>query len=58
MLINVYGLNDRNSTEERDMYKMDFHRLLETQVVGLIKEGREVMVVRDLNACAAIIDHC
>lgn len=58
VLINVYCPNDGNGTEERDKYKMDFHRLLETRVVGLIKEGREVMVVGDLNACAAIIDHC
>ncbi|EDR06754.1 uncharacterized protein LACBIDRAFT_299606 [Laccaria bicolor S238N-H82] len=58
VLINVYCPNDGNGTEERDKYKMDFHRLLEMRVVGLIKEGREVMVVGDLNACAAIIDHC
>ncbi|KAF8627308.1 hypothetical protein AX15_004439 [Amanita polypyramis BW_CC] len=37
---------------------MDFHHLLELRVKGLVNEGREVMVVGDINACAAVIDHC
>lgn len=59
VLINVYCPNDGNGTEERDKYKMDFHRVLEARVKGLVElEGREVIVVGDLNACAAVIDHC
>lgn len=59
VLINVYCPNDGNGTEERDIFKMNFHRILETRVKGLIElEGREVMVVGDLNACAAVDDHC
>ncbi|KAF9464928.1 Endonuclease/exonuclease/phosphatase [Collybia nuda] len=59
VLINVYCPNDGNGTEERDKYKSDFHRVLEARVKGLIeREGREVVVVGDLNACAAVIDHC
>ncbi|KAF8961943.1 Endonuclease/exonuclease/phosphatase [Flammula alnicola] len=58
VLISVYCPNDGTGTEERGQFKMDYHRLLEARVNGLIKEGREVMVVGDLNACAAIQDHC
>ncbi|KAK2459260.1 hypothetical protein APHAL10511_008737 [Amanita phalloides] len=58
VLINVYCPNDGTGTEERDKFKMDFHRLLELRVRGLVEEGREVMVVGDINACAAVIDHC
>lgn len=59
VLINVYCPNDGNGTEERDKYKMDFHRLLEARVKGLIEmEHRQVIVVGDLNACAAVDDHC
>ncbi|KAF5386124.1 hypothetical protein D9615_002175 [Tricholomella constricta] len=59
VLINVYCPNDGNGTEERDKYKADFHKVLEARVRGLVElEGREVIVVGDLNACAAVIDHC
>ncbi|PFH47647.1 hypothetical protein AMATHDRAFT_151641 [Amanita thiersii Skay4041] len=59
VLINVYCPNDGVGTEERDKFKMDYHRLLELRVRGLIeKEGREVIVVGDINSCAAVIDHC
>ncbi|KAF4610457.1 hypothetical protein D9613_006552 [Agrocybe pediades] len=58
VLINTYCPNDGTGTEEREKFKMDYHRLLETRVNCLIKEGRQVMVVGDLNACAAIEDHC
>ncbi|KAF8166074.1 Endonuclease/exonuclease/phosphatase [Mycena galopus ATCC 62051] len=58
VLINVYCPNDGTETEERLQYKMDFHRMLEARVKGLIEvEKREVIVVGDLNACAAVIDH-
>lgn len=59
VLINVYCPNDGNGTEERDKYKADFHRVLEARVKGLVeRERREVIVVGDLNACAAVMDHC
>ncbi|KAH0582387.1 hypothetical protein H2248_010331 [Termitomyces sp. 'cryptogamus'] len=59
VLINVYCPNDGNGTDERNKYKADFHAVLEARVKGLVEvEGREVMVVGDLNACAAVIDHC
>ncbi|KDR70942.1 hypothetical protein GALMADRAFT_75643 [Galerina marginata CBS 339.88] len=58
VLISVYCPNDGTGTEERGKFKMDYHRLLEARVTGLVREGREVMVVGDLNACAAVEDHC
>ncbi|KAJ7230209.1 Endonuclease/exonuclease/phosphatase [Mycena pura] len=58
VLINVYCPNDGTETEERLKYKADFHALLEARVRGLIAvERREVIVVGDLNACAAVMDH-
>lgn len=58
VLVNVYCPNDGTDTEERLQYKMDFHRTLEARVKGLIEvEKREVIVVGDLNACAAVVDH-
>ncbi|KAJ6579091.1 Endonuclease/exonuclease/phosphatase [Mycena vulgaris] len=59
VLINVYCPNDGTETEERLQYKMGFHRMLEARVKGLVEvEKREVIVVGDLNACAAVVDHC
>lgn len=58
VLINVYCPNDGTGSKLREDFKMNYHRLLEARVDGLIKEGRQVMVVGDLNACAAVEDHC
>jgi AP endonuclease-2 len=58
VLINVYCPNDGVGTDERDKYKMDYHRLLSERVRGLQEEGREVIVLGDINVCAALIDHC
>ncbi len=59
VLINVYCPNDGTGTEERDKFKMDYHCLLDARVRRLIeKEKREVIVLGDINACAAVIDHC
>ncbi|KAJ3821545.1 Endonuclease/exonuclease/phosphatase [Lentinula raphanica] len=60
VLINVYCPNDGSSEEDtsRFDYKMAFHRLLEARIRALIREGREVILLGDINACAAIMDHC
>ena len=58
VLINVYCPNTGTGTDEREKFKRNYHKLLEARVDALIKEGREVMVVGDLNACAAVQDHC
>ncbi|KAI5894511.1 DNase I-like protein [Schizophyllum commune H4-8] len=58
VLINVYCPNDGSEAQERMKYKMDFHRMLSVRVRGLIDEGREVIVVGDLNAVSDVGDHC
>lgn len=58
VLINVYCPNTGTGTDEREKFKRNYHKLLEARVDALIKENREVMVVGDLNACAAVQDHC
>ena len=59
VLINVYAPNDGTEAEDRIQFKIDFQRLLEERVRHLIDvDHRQVIVVGDLNACAALIDHC
>ena len=58
VLINVYCPNTGTGTDEREKFKRNYHKLLEARVDALIKENREVIVVGDLNACAAVQDHC
>ncbi|CUA78128.1 AP endonuclease 2 [Rhizoctonia solani] len=56
VLINVYCPN--LTSEERMAFKYNFHKVLEDRVRILIQEGREVIVLGDLNTVAAPIDHC
>lgn len=57
VLINTYCPNGAGGT--RTTFKADYHRLLEARVHHLIThDHRQVIVVGDLNACAAVIDHC
>ncbi len=59
VLINVYCPNDGTEAEDRIQYKIDFQRVLEERVRTLTQvEKRQVIVVGDLNACAALVDHC
>ncbi|CAE6417831.1 unnamed protein product [Rhizoctonia solani] len=56
VLINVYCPN--LTSEERMPFKYNFHKVLEDRVRILIQEGREVIVLGDMNVVAAPIDHC
>lgn len=59
VLINVYCPNDGTEAEDRIQFKRDFQRLMEERVRHLVEvDKREVIVVGDINACAAIADHC
>ncbi|KIY69404.1 DNase I-like protein [Cylindrobasidium torrendii FP15055 ss-10] len=59
VLINVYAPNDGTETEDRIQFKIDYQKLLSERVRQLVEvEKREVIVLGDLNACAALIDHC
>jgi AP endonuclease 2 len=55
VLINVYCPAD--SADTRYHYKLNFGYLLQERVRCLVAEGREVIVVGDLNASVGPIDH-
>ncbi|GAA5850799.1 hypothetical protein JCM5353_001886 [Sporobolomyces roseus] len=54
VLINLYCPYERNG--ERLIFKSSFNAMVDRRVRGLIKEGREVTVVGDLNICASNLD--
>ncbi|KAG8748411.1 Class II abasic (AP) endonuclease [Ceratobasidium sp. 414] len=56
VLINVYCPNE--ASDERLPFKFNFHQMLEERVAILLREGREVIVLGDMNVVAAPIDHC
>ena len=57
VLINVYCPNE--TSEARLSFKMNYHLLLQERVRKLVEEEhREVIVLGDINVCAAPIDHC
>lgn len=56
VLINLYCPNE--GSDARFSYKMNYHLMLQERVRRLIAAGREVVVIGDLNVCAAPIDHC
>ncbi|KAI0060652.1 DNase I-like protein [Artomyces pyxidatus] len=57
VLINLYCPNE--TSEARLPYKMNYHLMLQERVRKLIEmEKREVIVLGDINVCAAPIDHC
>lgn len=56
VLINVYCPNETN--EERLDFKLAFNAMLEARILNLIRLGRQVVVLGDLNICAKPIDHC
>ncbi|THH17846.1 hypothetical protein EW146_g3051 [Bondarzewia mesenterica] len=57
VLINLYCPNE--TSDSRLPFKMNYHFLLQERVRKLVEEeGREVIVVGDINVCAEPIDHC
>ncbi|KAG1752308.1 Endonuclease/exonuclease/phosphatase [Suillus paluster] len=56
VLINVYCPNE--TSDVRLPFKMNFHVMLQERVRRLMNEGREVVVVGDINICATPLDHC
>lgn len=56
VLINVYCPNETN--EERLDFKLAFNAMLEARILNLIRLGREVIVLGDLNICRSPLDHC
>ncbi|KAG0098989.1 Class II abasic (AP) endonuclease [Podila epicladia] len=56
VLFNLYCPNETDDT--RLPFKMDYYNLLEARVRELIKEGRQVMVLGDMNVVPSELDHC
>ncbi|KAG2357859.1 Endonuclease/exonuclease/phosphatase [Suillus spraguei] len=56
VLINVYCPNE--TSDARLPFKINFHIMLQDRVCKLMNEGREVVVVGDINICATPLDHC
>ncbi|KAI0080227.1 DNase I-like protein [Panus rudis PR-1116 ss-1] len=56
VLINVYCPNE--TSDARLSFKMNYHLMLQERVRQLVSEGREVIVVGDINICATPLDHC
>ncbi|KAG2136393.1 Endonuclease/exonuclease/phosphatase [Suillus clintonianus] len=56
VLINVYCPNE--TSDARLPFKINFHVMLQDRVRQLMNEGREVVVVGDINICATPLDHC
>ncbi|KAI6010944.1 Endonuclease/exonuclease/phosphatase [Pisolithus orientalis] len=56
VLINVYCPNE--TSDSRLPFKMNYHLMLQERVGKLINEGRDVIVVGDINICATPLDHC
>ncbi|BGP36335.1 Class II abasic (AP) endonuclease [Rhodotorula kratochvilovae] len=54
VLINLYCPNETNS--DRLVFKNNFNTMVDRRVRGLIRAGREVIVVGDLNICASDLD--
>lgn len=55
VLVNVYC--PAETSDSRLSFKMNFHRLLEKRVRSLIADGREVILVGDINIAATPLDH-
>ncbi|KAI6124905.1 Endonuclease/exonuclease/phosphatase [Pisolithus croceorrhizus] len=56
VLINVYCPNE--TSDSRLPFKMNYHFMLQERVNKLINEGRDIIVVGDINVCATPLDHC
>lgn len=56
VLINVYCPNE--TSDARLPFKINYHTMLQDRVRTLMNEGREVVVIGDINICATPLDHC
>jgi AP endonuclease-2 len=56
VLFNLYCPNG-DSSAERNQFKIDFCQVLQCRIEELIKMGRNVIVVGDINICYKAIDH-
>ncbi len=55
-LFNIYFPND--PSEDRFKYKMAFNQAVQKRIQHEIAQGKQILLVGDLNICFAEIDHC
>ena len=56
VLFNIYFPNE--GSEARRDFKMDYHRCVRRRIDDYLKQGRQVVLVGDINAVHEEIDHC
>jgi AP endonuclease 2 len=56
VLFNLYCPNE--TSDARLPYKMNFHHTLHERVRRLIEQGRQVIVLGDINICSTPLDYC
>ncbi|KAG0173165.1 Class II abasic (AP) endonuclease [Apophysomyces sp. BC1015] len=56
VLFNIYFPNDASDT--RRSFKMDYHHCARKRIDALLKQGRQVILVGDINAVHEELDHC
>ncbi|KAJ8302012.1 hypothetical protein KUTeg_020999 [Tegillarca granosa] len=57
-IINVYCPRADPEREDRQLYKLRFHALLQTRAEALLKNGYHVIVLGDINVSHKMIDFC
>ncbi|XP_073122388.1 DNA-(apurinic or apyrimidinic site) endonuclease 2 [Henckelia pumila] len=58
VLFNVYGPRAGCDDAERIQFKLNFFNILQRRLESLLRQGRRVFVVGDLNIAPAAIDRC
>lgn len=56
VLFNIYFPNDGNET--RSDFKMDYHHCVQKRIEFFLEQGKQVLLVGDINAVHEEIDHC
>nr|GMD05585.1 DNA-(apurinic or apyrimidinic site) lyase 2 [Ipomoea batatas]GME09464.1 DNA-(apurinic or apyrimidinic site) lyase 2 [Ipomoea batatas] len=58
VLFNIYGPRAGSDDSERIQFKLTFFKILERRWDCLLRQGRRIVVVGDLNIAPASIDRC
>ncbi|XP_071959759.1 DNA-(apurinic or apyrimidinic site) endonuclease 2-like [Antedon mediterranea] len=58
VVICVYCPRAAADNDVRQAYKLKFYQLLQNRAEALVKAGRHVVIVGDINSCHRPIDHC
>jgi AP endonuclease-2 len=56
VLFCIYFPND--ASEERRMYKMDYHRCVQERTEQFLQQGKQIVIAGDINAMHKEIDCC